>query len=308
MQGMSEQWHIIGAGAIGGWLAAQFDAQQLAVTLLTRGQHNPTLTFTDLDGSTQQHQLTAEPVQTKLPPIRNLIIATKAHQVLDALASVAHRIDTHTRILLLQNGMGFEQACLHTYPQATFMRALITHGAYRQSPQHIVYAGAGEIFFGPLSGQLSASEITSLLAPFNQCGLHASWVDDLLEQQWYKLAINAAINPLSALFNCANGELLKQPNTQHWLHLLIKETDQVLSASGLNYPPGHIQALTYKVAKQTANNFSSMHQDVSNGRSTEIDFINGFLLDTARQLGLDLPTHAKIYTCIKKGLQPPAHA
>jgi len=133
-------------------------------------------------------------------------------------------------------------------------------------------------------------------------------IAELLSAQLEKLAINAVINPLTVLFDCKNGELLENFYIVQNMRLILWEVSQVLCAlpelaalpgRDARLSPERLYDLVIRVARLTAGNYSSMFQDVRNGKQTEIDYINGYVLDRARDLELACTINYMLVNMIK---------
>lgn len=149
-----------------------------------------------------------------------------------------------------------------------------------------------------MASQLSNSRLlqTSLLSP-----------EQIVHAQLKKLVINAIINPLTACFNCKNGQVFESDERQALYRLLLQEAGAIIremlpKSDNLRetaFSDRALSALVEEVAEKTANNTSSMLQDVQAGRRTEIDYINGYLVLQGRRLGLPTTHHQAVYNRIK---------
>lgn len=115
---------------------------------------------------------------------------------------------------------------------------------------------------------------------------------------WEKLAVNACINGVTALVGCRNGVVSESPHGRHLARILCAEVAHVMQASGLEVPSDLVEKVLH-VARQTGENLSSMQQDVSCGRSTEIDYINGFVVRQGMLLQVPTPANQMIHNLIK---------
>ena len=106
---------------------------------------------------------------------------------------------------------------------------------------------------------------------------------------WGKLVINAAINPLTALLRVPNGELLQRPAAHLLMRVLAQEAAAVATALGIHLPFEDAVRAAEEVARKTANNHSSMFQDIRRGAPTEIDAICGAITQTGEKLGVATP-------------------
>lgn len=274
---------IVGMGAIGTLLAYHW--RELSPFCVSRNQ-NPChrqLIITD------QHQHTLDlPVwqanQHKQNPLEWLVVTTKASDTLTALKPLESAMASVKRILLLQNGMGQQQQIadwLQTLEKAPELWAGIsTEGAYRRGDEQVFYAGHGETVIGRWIEHHNQASSNPVLPGVSE-------VNDIQQRIQAKLAINAVINPLTAVFRCRNGELVENPAYKQKLEQLAEETQNFFEAHDWQLP-FILKQRAAEVAQATAANQSSTLQDILNQRPTELAYINGFLLRQAQQQQ-DLP-------------------
>lgn len=124
---------------------------------------------------------------------------------------------------------------------------------------------------------------------------------NLLQVQLEKLAINAVINPLTVIFDCLNGELFNRLPIRALIRGLLAEISSVLRsiiapsttalvdnpAADARFSPKGLEKTVEDAALKTAQNISSMRQDVRAGRMTEIDYINGYIVKRGTEQGID---------------------
>ncbi|GAA4500807.1 2-dehydropantoate 2-reductase [Pseudaeromonas paramecii] len=290
-------WTILGCGAIGGMMAGLLSRAGHQVSLLRTDKEQVTLPiilrFEDLDG--QIHQVEPDFLLPKdADNISLLLVTTKAYQVAPAMTPLIDRLPTHTPILLLHNGMGTEDWVKDHFPDNPLLIGITSNGALLVEPEHIRHTGPGETWIGAANPAAQACRpLVELLA---QALPHAAWSEQIHRQQWTKLVINAVINPLTALNNIPNGELIA---FQADIQTLCRELLPLLAQQGFSAPEKYWVDKVLQVASLTASNYSSMHQDLARGRPSEIDAMTGFLLAEARRLGLSLPAHQALYDKIK---------
>lgn len=220
--------------------------------------------------------------------IQRLLVATKGGDTVDALEPWLPLMAENGEIILLQNGLHTLRGLLLP-PRLRLIYWVTTDGAWKQDDQ-VHWVAENESWLGDGHGQ-PADWFAALATHWPRL----QWVTDIAFWQWRKLAVNAVINPLTALHRCRNGQLLQQPEYRQQMQQLAAEVDQV---AGRKFPhwPADTLARSVQVCEQTANNRSSMLVDVEAGRATEIAFINGALLAEAQQLGIALPAHQNLLT------------
>lgn len=227
--------------------------------------------------------------------IDNLLVTTKAYDVDNALASIAHRLEKYSQVVLLVNGMGFLKNADAALPPLCCYPGTSTEGAYRLDKLHIRHAGTGTTRLG----QPGTDTPPLWFDNWSNSPLDCVWENDIEQALWHKLAINCAINPLTAVHQCPNGDLLKAEKLKRELDFLNEEIALVADAAGFTKIASDLEKSVEQVIKGTAGNFSSMLQDVTAGRRTEIDYITGYLLSEAERLGMDTPHNRQLYARVK---------
>ena len=218
-------------------------------------------------------------------PIQLLLVTTKAQDVDTALASMRHAIAPHTRIVLLQNGIKAQRSASADFGVQRVYCLSTSQGAWLRAPLHVVHAGSGETWLGQL-GHLGPPDSTLLpLLPIAAMGIRTD--SDIEGRLWRKLAVNCAVNALTVLHDCRNGELLTHPQARGELLALCAEIDALYAAlpetPALNDLVGQVDA----VLTATAQNFSSTLQDFRRGKVSELSELNGYLCELAHSHKLD---------------------
>jgi len=286
-------WHLLGAGAIGQLFATRLIDAGVSVRILSR-QPSDYYQLHLLEGKDKRtYMLHADAIDAE-EPIKHLLICTKAPDTLDAIQAYQHRICSNAHILLLQNGMGQHEAVQALFPNANIWAGITTAGAWRSDPftLHCVSQGTTEI------GLLTTHDI----------GLPDNWgkvlpqpiaATNIRLSLWRKLAINCAINPLTAVHQCLNGELVNNTVFLEQMQAICDEVEKVINALDLPLFETSLIEHAILVANQTATNRSSMLTDVLNSRPTEIDFITGYLCNQADHLGISLPFNQALLQQVK---------
>lgn len=284
---------VIGPGAIGSLWATSLQRAGHQVSLWSRQQaRHLSLQLDDSPALSFQHN--------DLNSVRRadlILVTVKAWQVEQALAPVIKYIDPNCMLMLMHNGMGAVDSILSQVNHLPVLLATTSHGAYRPSPQQVLHTGQGRTQIGGYNEL--GKRCTFICDVFNHALPMCEWFDDIEQALWQKLTVNCAINPLTALENCKNGQL-GEPRYQADISAVIKEAAAVMQAEGLNADLNSLTHTVQHVITATANNFSSMQQDVFYTRKTEIDFITGYLLKRAQHHGIAAPVNQRLYQAIKQ--------
>jgi 2-dehydropantoate 2-reductase len=286
-------WYILGAGAIGTLLACKLQRAGLPVALLPRERDRPEQALEwQVDG-------TARPVQLScgLPAgerVQRLLVTTKAHQAEAAFRGVREHLAGDCEVLLLHNGLGIYERIGECWSRRSLYLGSITEAAYWEKPGRLVYAGRGETRLG----QPGTATPPASLAPLLDAGEGFLWQQDIEQELWRKLIINCVINPLSAIHQCRNGELLERDDWREEAQAVCTELAAVARERGYPELAAACWPEASAVMQATRDNQSSMMRDLQAGRATEIHQITGYLLAQADALGLACPENQRLYRTV----------
>lgn len=285
-------WHILGAGSLGSLWAVRLARAGLPVRLILRDPQRLAsyrqaggLTLVE-QGHARLYPLAAQTADDP-EPIQRLLLACKAYDAEAAISRLAPRLAPHAEVILLQNGLGSQDAVAARVPQVRCILASSTEGAFRDSAApngewRVVFAGHGHTWLG----DPHALNPPSWLEELARSGIVHDWSLDILGRLWRKLALNCAINPLTVLYDCRNGGLRDHPAE---VATLCGELGELLQTCGQPDAATDLHDEVLRVIQATAANYSSMHQDVAQGRRTEIAYLLGHACAAARRHRLVLP-------------------
>ena len=213
-------------------------------------------------------------------------------EVSDAVKSLASTLPVTTPILLIHNGMGTIEELQNI--QQPLLMGTTTHAA-RRDGNVIIHVANGITHIGPARQQ---DGDYSYLADILQTVLpDVAWHNNIRAELWRKLAVNCVINPLTAIWNCPNGELRHHPQE---IMQICEEVAAVIEREGHHTSAEDLRDYVMQVIDATAENISSMLQDIRALRHTEIDYINGFLLRRARAHGIAVPENTRLFEMVKR--------
>jgi 2-dehydropantoate 2-reductase len=197
----------------------------------------------------------------------------------------------------LQNGMGNEET-LAGAVDTPVLAGTATYGARLVDRGHVEWTGRGTITLGAWRPADDVATAERIAAAFRAADLDAEATPDVRRRLWEKLAVNAAINPVTALAGVENGALTTDPLAD-LARTAAVETARVARADGTDLDEETATAAVATVARETARNRSSMLQDVTRGRRTEIDAINGYVVGRAAATGESVPVNRTLAALIR---------
>ncbi|KXN73265.1 2-dehydropantoate 2-reductase [Conidiobolus coronatus NRRL 28638] len=333
-------FHILGSGSIGTFIAHRLCGSKIKSKLILTprtfeklgskpDQLNKTWTLKSLlTNNTIQSRIPAELTRQSGDKFDYLVLTTKANTSLGALMGVWGRIDSNTTLIMLQNGMGtineiVEELIAKRSPIPKILIGTTTHGCFRDSdPFTTTHAAQGEIWLGPAtsifhpklpaSNHLDSQLNTRLWTLLKGADLNINSPQsegEIFRRLMDKLMINCTVNPICGLINGKNGSILTDSLAKAitstlceefvillgcWRPLNNESTPQRWKDTAL------LERWLYSVINQIKLNTCSMVQDLRASRTTEINYMNGYILTKSKELKLSLPMNRFLRNEISK--------
>ena len=269
---------VFGAGSlgslVGGLLARAHD-----VTLVGREPHVGAVAESGLRISGAVETRVWPDAATAPPATADLAVVTVKAGDTESAADALAGTDLDGA-LSLQNGLGNEDV-LADRLDCPVLAGTCTYGARLDAPGHVACTGVGEVALGARDGGPSALA-DRVGEAFAAADIETTVSPEMPRRLWEKLAVNAGINATTALARVENGALVDGPASET-AREAAREVARVAGDEGVSLPAADAAAAVAEVATATAENTSSMHQDVLAGRPTEIDAINGYVVDVAQR-------------------------
>ncbi len=241
-----------------------------------------------------------------------LFLTTKTYDTERTMIQFKNLIESSKWFIILQNGIGNEALIKEYCNKDKIIRIITSHGALLENFGHVRHTGVGftKIGFGYLKptnendtnyGRAEES-LLFLKNLLSAGGLQTELVEDIIKCSWEKVFVNIGINAIGALTGLKNGQLLENNSLRKLMEKVVKEALEVAHEKQIDLSNRDYVELMYSVAKKTYNNKNSMLQDVLKGKPTEIDFINGRIVEFGKKLGIEVITN-ELLTVLIKGLE-----
>ncbi|MBI1223417.1 MAG: 2-dehydropantoate 2-reductase [Bacteroidetes bacterium] len=294
---------ILGTGALGCLLAAKLQKGHEVVMFgnwetQKEAIRSDGLWFTDLEEQQLKVSVRIGEIMEEGPRFDLVLVLVKSYQTkrvaLDA-ARLIHLKNPEARVITLQNGLG-NAALLETQVPGRVLVGTTTVAAKIQKPGQVAHTGKGAVM-------LPRTTPEHLVQLFKKAGFEVKITLNIESLIWTKLAVNAAINPITAMLRVQNGELLDHPESLKWMKAICAEVEAVARMQGIKIEPHPIFPYVKEVAAQTAKNRSSMLSDVETGRPTEIEAICEKVIEIAEDQGIAVPYLKQVYAGVKAAEQ-----
>jgi 2-dehydropantoate 2-reductase len=285
---LSLNWTVVGQGAIGLLAACRLQQHSIPVSLHLRQPKSVALSFTADNGQVQQLCFSAA-----IAPYQAVLVPVKSYDALSAVQQLLPLLSNNAQVVISHNGMGvIEQILPLLLPSQGLWFLTTTHGALKTAAMALCHTGQGQSVLAPLN--LAAQHQQAVVSQAMAIALGpVQVVTDIQPYLWQKLVINAVINPLTAIHNCKNGALLK-PEYAEVIKQIVLEVSAVSQAAGYALSADETLLRVRQVMQATANNFSSMQQDICHQRRTEINAISGFIVSQGQLYAIPTPRNLQL--------------
>lgn len=305
---------VVGAGAIGGFVAAALAKAGEDVAVVARGAH---LDAIRRDGIAVRSELgdfsvpvRASDTLADLGDFDVMLLTFKAHQWHAFLPMLEPVVRKGTPLVTLQNGVPFwfartpplrsvdpDGAIGAAIPRGSVVGGVVHQSGYVERPGCVVQSGGMRYPMGDPDGGVDATT-RALCESFARAGLQGVPDENVRERLWYKLLNNASANPLSAITGMDTGQMHADPATFERMKELMGEALAVGQALGLNRDVTVEKRMPEHTG--THGNKTSMLQDIEAGRPTELDPIVGAIIELGERVNVPTPKLREAYAAVRK--------
>ena len=294
---------IVGAGAMGSLFGGLLAESGQAVTLIDINtahleaiQKDGLLLQTDVGERCIRNLAPCRPAEATVAPDL-LIVFTKTLHTAAALEGVQHLIADHTQVLSLQNGLGNVEKIAAFVPIERVWVGVTTWPADLQGPGQVHSHGQGSVRLMSADRQ-ERDFLNTLVSVLASAGLSAHADTEVWSAIWEKVAFNAALNSICAVSRCTVGQVGANVGGRALAHAVVDEVLAVARTQKISVNLTGVHNTLDHALDHHRDHRPSMLQDVLGGRATEIDAINGAVLQYARQGNVAVTLTQTLYTLV----------
>ena len=296
---------VVGAGAVGCFFGGRLAQAGYSVTLIGRPSHVDAINRDGLWVDSQDF-CGAIPVRASVSVSDAaradlILLAVKSTDTVAAAKTLSPVLRPDALILSLQNGVD-NCARLRPYIAQAAFPAVVYVAVGMQGPGRVKHFGRGELVIGdPESSPLSRAEdsLRVIAGVFESAGMPCAVSPEIKHALWKKFLVNCTYNGISALGQIPYGEMVRLPQIQSLIEALTEEFIQVAQAEGVDLSREEAALANQSIAQTMPGQRSSTAQDLARGKPTEIDYLNGVIVEIAHRHGISVPTHRAIHGLVK---------
>ncbi|WP_322041857.1 2-dehydropantoate 2-reductase [Paraburkholderia sp. J67] len=289
---------IMGAGAVGCYYGGMLARAGHEVVLIGRPQHVEAIGRDGLRLETQTFDerigaphLRASTEASAVAGAQLVLFCVKSTDTISAGASIAPHLPADALILTLQNGVDNAER-LRTAVTQDVAAAVVYVASEMAGPGHVRHNGRGELVIEP--SRSSEAVAQALIA----AGVPTEISANVRGALWAKLILNCAYNALSAIAQLPYGRLVQGVGVREAMRDVVSECKAVAQADGVTLPP-EVDEAVRRIAETMQEQYSSTAQDLARGKRSEIDHLNGYVVQRGAALGIATPANRLLHTVVK---------
>ena len=285
---------VMGAGSVGCYFGGMLARAGHDVTLIARAAHVQAIRRDGLLLDTQTFreyvQVRAESDASAVKDAELVLFCVKSIDTDSAAASISKHLAEDAVVLSLQNGVDNARRLKSVLHQQV-LPTVVYVATEMVAPGHVKHHGRGELVIpeSALGEQLAAL--------FQPAGIPLHLSGNVIGAQWAKLIVNCAFNPLSAIAQLPFGPLLQGAGVDAVMRDVVAECLAVAGAAHIQVPGDPWEALR-RTGSQSGQ-YASMAQDLARGKLTEIDHLNGYVVQLGQALGVLTPVNRSLQVLVK---------
>ncbi len=295
---------LVGLGAIGSVLYARLTRCKKEVVCVSSVDGTQLIRKKGLivklrsDASSQLYNCEIYSVLPEKYIFDKCIITTKSWTNEFIIDDIKDNLTSSASILLLQNGLGVEEPLLSYDNNWKISRVLTSLAAYREQRNQSIETYTGVSKIGLINYE-DNEELEKWKTVLTEIGLKTIISSDIQKDIWLKVIANCTIGPLTAITGVRNGEIFKDTFLSRIAQQVIEEVVSVVPDEfSITFDEAY--GMIEDIANQTAENKSSMLQDFENKTKTEINLLNGKIIEIAAEKEIEVPTNARLVELVKQ--------
>ena len=292
---------MVGAGSVGGFFGAHLAKSNPNVSFLLRPRtlsavKQNGLTVRSANGTFTVHPpASSDPRQLARPDL--IILGVKAYDLDEVMTQLEPVLTEQTVLLTLQNGIDTEDRIISRIERDCVVGGVAFIYSKIAAPGVIDHYKKGAVAIGELMGHES-ERLLKIRDLFTAAGIPCQLSKDIRRSKWEKMCWNCVFNPITVLINDRVAKALDHPEMMRVIHQIVDEITAVSAAVKVPLPADMPERVV-KWTQEIRDIHTSMYDDWKAGRRTEIDYLNGYIVQTGRELGIPTPVNEALTAMIK---------
>lgn len=293
---------VFGAGGVGGYFGGKLAQAGFDVTFIARGKHKEAIKSKGLQVNSIHGNFLVHPKVTndvnEIDQPDLILIAVKSWQLLDAAKQLKSIVGENTMILPLLNGANIADSLRSVFNPKNVLAGLCKIVSKIEAPgviDHFAYDP--EIVFGEYDNQLT-DRIKKLKTVFKRSEIKCQIPDDIHLDIWKKFLFITTVSGLAALTRSVFGEMRTDEGIRQIMYQTANEIVAVAYAKGIGLTNYDIELVFKVIDNLNHNTTASMQRDIMEGRPSELENFNGYIVQQGKLLHVTTPANSFTYYCL----------
>ena len=296
--------YVLGAGAVGCYFGGMLARAHHDVTFIARPARVEALNTSGLEMDCKAfHETVRVKASSDLATLKDadlVLLSVKSLDTERTLADIKSVLPSKAVILSLQNGVANIDIASNMIANPVYA-AVVYVAAGMIGQRTMKHHGRGELLVGSL-GTASPTDDQSLreiCKLFEGAGVPCSIAPQIKRDMWLKFLVNCSFNGISGIGQISYGEMVKSPAIVKLIEQITKEFLAIAALEDVNITMAEALAANDSIAATMVTQVSSTAQDLARGKMTEIDFLNGYIVELGKRYGVPTPYNESVHALVK---------
>jgi 2-dehydropantoate 2-reductase len=296
--------YVLGAGAVGCFFGGMLARAGHDVTLIARDDRAQAINELGLEMDCKSFQ---EVIKVKassdLELLRDadlILLSVKSPDTKNTIQEICSILPSHAVILSLQNGVANADIASKHISNPIYS-AVVYVAAGMGGPRTMKHHGRGELLVGSLQEATSVDQesLSGICTLFESSGVPCEITSQIKRDMWLKFLVNCSYNGISGIGQISYGEMVRIPEIVNQINRITDEFIQIAALEGVEITQAEGREANALIASTMVTQRSSTAQDLARGKATEIDYLNGYIVQLAKKHGVEVPYNESVHALVK---------
>ena len=300
----NQKIYVLGAGAVGCYFGGMLARAHHDVTFIARPERATALNESGLQMDCKAfHETIAVKASSDLAILSDadlVLLSVKSLDTERTLAEIKSILPSKAVILSLQNGVANIDIATKIIVNPVYA-AVVYVAAGMIDQRTMKHHGRGELLIGDPSNTVPPGDqgLLEICKLFEGAKVPCSIAPQIKRDMWLKFLVNCSFNAISGIGQIAYGEMVKSPGIVKLIEEITKEFLAIAELEDVNITMSEALAANASIASTMATQVSSTAQDLARGKMTEIDFLNGYIVELGKRHGIATPYNESVHALVK---------
>jgi 2-dehydropantoate 2-reductase len=296
--------YVLGAGAVGCYFGGMLARAQKEVTLIARSERVKAINESGLEMDCKSfHEVIHVAASSDLGVLSDadlVLLCVKSPDTENISKEIAAILPSHAVILSLQNGVANTEIASQCISNPVYA-AVVYVAAGMVGERTMKHHGRGELFVGSLQQSTSADlqNLAEICELFEAAGVPCAVAENLKKDMWMKFLVNCCFNAISGIGQITYGEMIRVPEIVRQIENITHEFLAIAAKEGVDISMQEAAEANGLIASTMVTQRSSTAQDLARGKRTEINFLNGYIVELGKKHGIPVPYNESISALVK---------